>query len=55
MTLAGNGLLKPEWGPNVEEFHRRFDPENTKGQGQLNELFVTKHSSVTKSLELNYS
>ena len=30
---AGNGLIKAEWGPNVEEFHKRFDPEKTNGQG----------------------
>lgn len=31
--FKGNGFMKPEWSANVEEFHRRFDPEKTKGQG----------------------
>ncbi|XP_017784756.1 PREDICTED: uncharacterized protein LOC108568285 isoform X1 [Nicrophorus vespilloides] len=30
----GLGLIStPIWGRNVEEFHRRFDPENTDGEG----------------------
>ncbi|CAB4014998.1 ERO1 beta [Paramuricea clavata] len=31
--FKGNGFMKPEWRPNVEEFKKRFDPEKTKGQG----------------------
>ncbi|XP_028398672.1 ERO1-like protein beta isoform X2 [Dendronephthya gigantea] len=31
--FKGNGFMKPEWRPNVEEFKKRFDPERTKGQG----------------------
>ena len=27
--------MKPNWGVNVEEFKKRFDPERTKGQGML--------------------
>ena len=32
-SLQGNGLLKPRWGLNLEEFKRRFDPATTNGEG----------------------
>lgn len=31
--LQGNGLMKPRWGLNLEEFKRRFDPATTNGEG----------------------
>ncbi|KAM8816433.1 ERO1-like protein beta isoform 2-T2 [Rhynchonycteris naso] len=38
LHLCANYLLeetwgKPRWGPNLEEFKRRFDPVETKGEG----------------------
>ena len=32
-AFVGNLYGKNIWGPNVKEFHRRFDPEFTKDQG----------------------
>jgi len=31
--FKGNGLTKPKWGLNFEEFRRRFDPETTNDEG----------------------
>lgn len=31
--FKGNGLMKPRWGLNLEEFKRRFDPATTNGEG----------------------
>ncbi|KAL9954078.1 hypothetical protein ACROYT_G041570 [Oculina patagonica] len=31
--FKGNGLTKPTWGLNFDEFRRRFDPETTGGEG----------------------
>ena len=31
--FLGNGLIKPRWGLNFEEFRRRFDPETTNDEG----------------------
>jgi len=41
--LSGNLYGKNIWGPNVKEFHRRFDPEFTKDQGPqwLKNLYTT--------------
>lgn len=40
---AKNLLSAPEFGPNTEEFIRRFDPKPTKGQGpqRLKNLYFT--------------
>ena len=52
--MAGSGLLKPSWAPNVEEFHKRFDPEKTKGQGtrKIHNIYqcykLTKHSVLRR-------
>ncbi len=37
------GLTKGRWGPNTEEFHKRFSPETTWGQGPqwLKNLYFT--------------
>ncbi|XP_013400738.1 ERO1-like protein beta isoform X3 [Lingula anatina] len=40
---AANGYGKGTWGPNVEEFQKRFDPETTNGEGpqRLKNLYFT--------------
>lgn len=42
--LLSEGVFEPDrWGPNVEEFQRRFDPETTDGEGpiRLKNLYFT--------------
>lgn len=40
---ANNPLGQPTWGPNLEEFRKRFDPEQTWGEGpkRLKNLYFT--------------
>lgn len=41
--LSGNLYGKNVWGPNVKEFHKRFEPKSTNGQGPvwLKNLYTT--------------
>ncbi|XP_065062057.1 ERO1-like protein beta [Rhopilema esculentum] len=41
--LSGSMYGKKVWGPNVNEFRKRFDPDKTKGQGPvwLKNLYTT--------------
>ena len=40
--------MKPRWGPNLEEFKRRFDPATTNGEGILTAflMFFSFHSGL---------
>ncbi|XP_076463716.1 ero1-like protein [Babylonia areolata] len=40
---APTAFANPEWGPNVKEFKKRFDPETSDGQGpqRLKNLYFT--------------
>jgi hypothetical protein len=42
-STARTPLDQPTWGPNLEEFRRRFDPEQTWGEGpkRLKNLYFT--------------
>ena len=43
MEVAVTAWGEPSWGPNVEEFKKRFDPEMTDGEGtkRLKNLYFT--------------
>ena len=43
LLVANNGWGQGTWGPNVEEFRKRFDPVLTYGEGpqRLKNLYFT--------------
>ena len=42
-SSAKNAFAPAEWGPNVKEFKKRFDPETSENQGpqRLKNLYFT--------------
>jgi hypothetical protein len=45
--------MKPNWGVNVEEFKKRFDPEKTNGQGNsISSLYKAAKVPLTIILTL---
>jgi hypothetical protein len=52
-SFKGNGIMKPNWGVNVEEFKKRFDPEKTNGQGNSIAIISLQSSKSSTHYYLN--